>query len=126
MKLWTAVVAALLVVGVRLAFASLAYKGIAISYFPFLETTVFIISFFAFVKFTSVVFRGIKYIAWSVAFLALAIIFIVIVDYVFMDIAINLNKFIFNYAVLVVDFIAGVMFGFALRVVTRRRKTNER
>jgi uncharacterized membrane protein YccF (DUF307 family) len=120
MKIWIAICAAILVVVIRFIFA--VFRISAVSYFPFLEMAVFLVGLLAFknVSFTS---RRInQYLLWSVIFLSLTLVLISLIDFASNTILSNIWM---NYAILILDFVAGLSFVFVFRLLFRRNTHQE-
>lgn len=122
MKVWTAVVAALLVAGIRLGFALVGSRPA--SYLPFLETAVFVVSLFAFIKMAPVSTKKARYAAWAITFLVHTLAFVAIINFAYTGNAASPNEWLPDYAVLIIDFAAGLMFGLTFRIVSNLFRRN--
>lgn len=117
MKIWTAILGAFLLALIELLFL---ISGSS-SYFPFLETAVFITSLAAFIKVYSL-YGGQKYITWTLMYLICVLLSVSILDFVFNRFAFSFNRDLVGFFTLTIDYLAGALFGFAFRFFRARWK----
>ena len=120
MKLWTAIVAALCVGGIRAILFFLGEKfGLSMNLqihvsWSIVQTAVFIISIIAFVK-IALQNAISKYVFWSISFMVISELVIISVDYTYNRDLLYINNW--GYATLLIDFIAGILFASTFKVV---------
>ena len=116
MQVWIAIAAALLVASVKSTFLILGSHWL-----PIIETLVFLISLAAYIK-LAVRPNWQSYFLWSAFFLVITLLLLPLVDFLFNKTSFNLDKELVEAGTILVDFVAGALFGFAYRWISDGRK----